>query len=48
MDGSILRISDHLWPGLTPDLLCILLMVDTKASGSELIHQKGLTVDCYL
>jgi len=40
MDGSILTIADAPWPGLTPDLLSVLLVVATKAKGSVLIHQK--------
>lgn len=40
MDGSILTIADAPWPGLTPDLLSILLVVATQAKGSVLIHQK--------
>ncbi len=40
MDGSILTIADAPWPGLTPDLLSILLVVSTQAKGSVLIHQK--------
>ena len=40
MDGSILTIYDHPWPGLTPDLLSIMLVVATQATGSLLIHQK--------
>jgi UDP-N-acetylglucosamine 1-carboxyvinyltransferase len=40
MDGSILTIADAPWPGLTPDLLSVLLVVATKAVGSVLIHQK--------
>ena len=40
IDGSILSISDHPWPGLTPDLLSIILVVATQAKGSILIHQK--------
>lgn len=40
IDGSILTISDAPWPGLTPDLLSILLVVATQAKGSVLIHQK--------
>lgn len=40
MDGSILTIYDHPWPGLTPDLLSIMLVVATQATGSVLIHQK--------
>ena len=40
IDGSILTISDSIWPGLTPDLLSIVLVVATQAQGSVLIHQK--------
>jgi UDP-N-acetylglucosamine 1-carboxyvinyltransferase len=40
LDGSILTIYDHPWPGLTPDLLSIILVVATQAKGSLLIHQK--------
>ncbi len=40
IDGSILTISDAPWPGLTPDLLSVMLVVATKAKGSVLIHQK--------
>ncbi len=40
MDGSILTISDAPWPGLTPDLLSVMLVVATKAKGCVLIHQK--------
>ena len=40
MDGSILTIADAIWPGLTPDLLSVLLVVATQAKGSVLIHQK--------
>lgn len=40
MDGGVLTIYDHPWPGLTPDLLSILLVVATQARGSVLIHQK--------
>ena len=40
IDGSILSISDAPWPGLTPDLLSIILVLATKAKGSVLIHQK--------
>lgn len=39
-DGGILTIYDHPWPGLTPDLLSILLVTATQAKGSVLIHQK--------
>ncbi|MEI7594952.1 MAG: UDP-N-acetylglucosamine 1-carboxyvinyltransferase [Bacteroidota bacterium] len=40
IDGSILTISDAPWPGFTPDLLSIALVVATQAKGSVLIHQK--------
>ncbi len=40
IDGSILTIADAPWPGLTPDLLSVLLVVATKAEGCILIHQK--------
>ncbi|MGI8581932.1 MAG: UDP-N-acetylglucosamine 1-carboxyvinyltransferase [Chitinophagaceae bacterium] len=40
LDGSILTIYDHPWPGLTPDLLSIILVVATQAKGSLLVHQK--------
>ncbi len=40
IDGSILTISDSIWPGFTPDLLSIILVVATQARGSVLIHQK--------
>jgi UDP-N-acetylglucosamine 1-carboxyvinyltransferase len=40
IDGSILTIADAPWPGLTPDLLSVFLVVATKATGSVLIHQK--------
>ena len=40
IDGSILTISDAPWPGFTPDLLSIILVVATQARGSILIHQK--------
>lgn len=40
IDGSILTISDAPWPGLTPDLLSVILVVATQAKGSILIHQK--------
>jgi UDP-N-acetylglucosamine 1-carboxyvinyltransferase len=40
IDGSILTISDAPWPGFTPDLLSIVLVVATQAKGSVLIHQK--------
>lgn len=40
MDGSILTVADAPWPGLTPDLLSIMLVVATKAEGCVLIHQK--------
>jgi UDP-N-acetylglucosamine 1-carboxyvinyltransferase len=40
LDGSVLTLYDHPWPGLTPDLLSVLLVVATQARGSVLIHQK--------
>lgn len=40
MDGSILTFADAPWPGLTPDLLSVILVVATQAKGSVLIHQK--------
>lgn len=40
IDGSILTVSDAPWPGLTPDLLSVILVVATQARGSVLIHQK--------
>ena len=40
IDGSIITIADAPWPGLTPDLLSVLLVVATQAKGSVLIHQK--------
>jgi UDP-N-acetylglucosamine 1-carboxyvinyltransferase len=40
IDGSILTVSDATWPGFTPDLLSIVLVITTQAKGSVLIHQK--------
>ena len=40
IDGSILTIYDAPWPGFTPDLISIILVVCTQAKGSVLIHQK--------
>lgn len=40
IDGSILTVSDAPWPGLTPDLLSIILVISTQARGEVLIHQK--------
>ncbi|HKL08728.1 MAG TPA: UDP-N-acetylglucosamine 1-carboxyvinyltransferase [Bacteroidales bacterium] len=40
IDGSIMTIADAPWPGLTPDLLSVLLVTATQAKGSVLIHQK--------
>ncbi len=40
LDGGILTIYDHPWPGFTPDLISIVLVVATQAKGSVLIHQK--------
>ena len=40
MDGSIMTLADAPWPGLTPDLLSVMLVVATQCKGSVLIHQK--------
>jgi UDP-N-acetylglucosamine 1-carboxyvinyltransferase len=40
IDGSILTVADAIWPGFTPDLLSIVLVIATQAKGSVLIHQK--------
>jgi len=40
LDGSVLTMYDHPWPGFTPDLLSIVLVVATQARGSVLVHQK--------
>ena len=40
MDGSFMTLADAPWPGLTPDLLSVLLVVSTQAKGCVLIHQK--------
>jgi UDP-N-acetylglucosamine 1-carboxyvinyltransferase len=40
IDGSIMTISDAIWPGLTPDLLSVFLVTATQSRGSVLIHQK--------
>ena len=40
IDGSIMTISDAIWPGFTPDLLSIILVVATQAKGTVLVHQK--------
>ncbi len=40
IDGSIMTISDAIWPGLTPDLLSVFLVTATQANGAVLIHQK--------
>ncbi len=40
IDGSILTLSDAIWPGFTPDLLSVALVTATQASGTVLIHQK--------
>ena len=40
LEGGVLTIYDHPWPGLTPDLLSIILVIATQAKGSVLIHQK--------
>jgi len=48
LDGSILTIADAPWPGLTPDLLSVMLVVATQANGSVLIHQKMFESRCFL
>jgi UDP-N-acetylglucosamine 1-carboxyvinyltransferase len=40
IDGSIMTIADAIWPGLTPDLLSVMLVTATQAKGAVLIHQK--------
>lgn len=40
LDGSILTVADAIWPGFTPDLLSVVLVVATQAKGSVLVHQK--------
>ena len=40
LDGSMLTIYDHPWPGFTPDLLSVILVIATQAKGSVLVHQK--------
>ena len=40
IDGSILTVADHTWPGLTPDLLSVVLVFSTQCKGSVLVHQK--------
>jgi len=40
IDGSVLTVSDHPWPGFTPDLLSIILVTATQAKGTVLVHQK--------
>jgi UDP-N-acetylglucosamine 1-carboxyvinyltransferase len=40
LDGGVLTIYDHPWPGFTPDLLSIILVIATQAKGSVLVHQK--------
>jgi UDP-N-acetylglucosamine 1-carboxyvinyltransferase len=40
LDGSVLTVYDHPWPGFTPDLLSIILVTATQAKGSVLVHQK--------
>ena len=42
IDGSILTIADAIWPGLTPDLLSVILVTATQAKGTLLLHQKCL------
>ena len=43
-----MTIADAPWPGLTPDLLSVMLVVATQAKGSVLIHQKCLKAVCSL
>ncbi|MBM5552844.1 UDP-N-acetylglucosamine 1-carboxyvinyltransferase, partial [Klebsiella quasipneumoniae] len=40
IDGTIMTLADAPWPGLTPDLLSVLIVVATQAQGSVLFHQK--------
>lgn len=40
IDGSIMTVSDHPWPGFTPDLISIILVLATQAKGAVLVHQK--------
>ncbi len=40
IDGSILTIYDHPWPGVSPDLLSVILVMATQAKGNVLVHQK--------
>src|SRR5690606_23907109 len=40
IDGSVLNIYDHPWPGFTPDLLSIVLVTASQAKGTVLVHQK--------
>ena len=40
IDGSIMTIADSIWPGLTPDLLSIIIVIATQAKGTVLVHQK--------
>ena len=40
IDGTIMTLADAPWPGLTPDLISVLLVVATQAKGSVLVHQK--------
>ena len=47
IDGSILTISDAPWPGFSPDLISVILVVATQAKGSVLVHQKCLRVDYF-
>ncbi len=48
LDGGVLTIYDHPWPGFTPDLLSIVLVVATQAKGSVLIHKKCSKAACSL
>jgi len=47
IDGSIMTIADAPWPGFTPDLISIVLVVAIQANGSVLVHQRCLKVVCF-
>lgn len=47
IDGSIMTFADAPWPGLTPDLLSVFLVVATQAKGSVLIHQRCSRAVCF-
>ena len=48
IDGSIMTFADAPWPGLTPDLLSVFLVVATQAKGSVLIHQTNVREPSFL